>query len=105
MITLEGIQEAHSKVAYSCVYQSVYSRHWERVFWARLVQVCEVYADSPFPGFLFYHYCICQPLGVKDFFDSPYLFQLRHFILNSVGMLFRWALGWLLFGNKGWVNV
>ena len=88
MITLEGIQEAHSRVAYSCVYQLVYPRHWERVFQARLVQVYEIYADSPFTSLLFYHHYICQPLEVKDFFDSPCLLQFCHFVLNSVGMLF-----------------
>ena len=105
MITLEGIQEAHSRVVYSCIYQPVYLRQRERVFQARFVQVCKVYADSPLPCLLSYHHCICQPLGVKDFFDSLCLFQLHHFIPNSVGILFQRALGWLLLGNRRWVNV
>ena len=88
MITLKGIQEAHSRVAYSCIHQLVYLRHWERVFWTRLVQVCEVYANSLLPTLLLYHNSIGQPLGVEDLFDSPYSFELHHFIPNSVGMLF-----------------
>ena len=32
MVSLESIQEAHSGVAYGCVYQLIYLRHRERIF-------------------------------------------------------------------------
>ena len=58
------------------------------VFWARLVQVCEIHTNSPLPTLLLYYYSIGQPLRVEDLFDSPCFFELHNFILNNVGMFF-----------------
>ena len=37
MISLKGVYEAHSRMSHGCVYQPIYSRHREGVFWAGLI--------------------------------------------------------------------
>ena len=75
-------------MASSRVYQLIYPRHREQIFWADFIQIHEVYIDSPLPTFILYHYLIGQPLRVKDFLDSPYFFKLYHLVPNSINMLF-----------------
>ena len=87
MISLKGIQEAHPGMACGCVYQLIYLRHREQIFWAGFIQIYEVYTNSPFPALLLYHYSIGQPLGIKNFLDSSCFFELHHLVPNSVGML------------------
>ena len=56
MISLEGIKETHSRMAYHCVDQLIYLRKGERIFRIGFVQVCEVYAYPPLFVLLFYYY-------------------------------------------------
>ena len=76
-------------MAYRYIHQLVYSRHREGIFWASLIQICEVYTYSPLPTLLLHYYDIGQPLGVKDLLDSLCLFELYHLFPNSVCMFFR----------------
>ena len=87
------------------VYQLIYPRHREQIFWAGFIQIREVYTNSPFSALLLYHYNISQPLKVKNFLDSLCFFKLHHLVPNSVGMLFRRAPRGLFLGSDGWVNV
>ena len=105
MVSLESIQEAHSGVACGCVYQLIYPRHREQIFWAGFIQISEVYIKSPLSALLIYHYSVSQPLRIKKFLDSPHFFKLHHLVPNSVGMLFRRAPRGLFLGSDGWVNV
>ena len=105
MVSLENIQEAHSGVAYSCVYQLIYLWHRERIFWAGFIQISEVYTNSPFSALLLYHYSVSQPFWIKKFLDCLHFFKLHHLDLNSVGMLFRRASRGLFLGGDGWVNI
>ena len=88
-----------------CIHQLVYSRHKEGVFWASLIQICEVHAYLPLPALLLRYYGIGQPFGVEDLLDSPCLFELHHLFPDSVCMFFRWASSRLLLRSDGWVNV
>ena len=88
-----------------CIYQLVYSRHREGIFWAGLIQICEVHTYSPLPALLLHYYDIGQPFEVKDLIDNPCLFKLHHLFPDSVCMFFGWVLRRLLLGNDGWVNV
>ena len=92
-------------MAHRCIYQLVYSRHREGVFWEGLIQIHEVHAHLPFPALLLHYYGVGQPFGVEDFLDSPCLFELHHLFPDSVCMFFGWVLRRLLLGNDGWVNV
>ena len=56
MVSLEGIKETHSRMAYRCVHQLIYPRKGERIFWTGFVQVCEVYAYPPLSVLLFYYH-------------------------------------------------
>ena len=84
---------------------STYQRMMTRMFEPQLGKSIKIYINSPLPTLLLYYYSIGQPLRVEDLFNSPCFFELRNFIPNNVGMFFLRALGWLLFGNDGWVNV
>ena len=59
MIALEGIQETHSRMVDSGINQLVYLGHREWILGASFMQVYEIYAHSPLPTFLLYHYGIC----------------------------------------------
>ena len=59
MITLEGIQETHPRMADSGIYQLVYLRYRKWILGASFIQVREIYAHSPLPTLLLYHYSIC----------------------------------------------
>ena len=87
------------------VYQLIYPGHKKWIFWASFIQIREVYTDSPLSALLLHHYSVCQPLRVKNFFDSPCFLKLHHLIPNNVGMLLRRTPGWLLLRSNGWVNV
>ena len=56
MVSLEGVQETHLKMAYRCVHQLVYLRKGESIFRTGFVQVCEVYTHSPLSALLFYYH-------------------------------------------------
>ena len=73
MVVLKGIQETRSRMSYRGVHQFVNSKNGEGVFWAGFVQVRKIHAHLPLSIFLFNHHCVSQPLGVRDFFDSPNL--------------------------------
>ena len=87
------------------IYQLIYPRHRERIFWAGFIQICEVYIDLPLSTLLLYYYSIGQPLRVKNFLNSSCSFKLHHLVSNGVSVLFRWASRWLLLGSNGWVNI
>ena len=53
MISLKDIQEAHPRMAYGCIYQLIYPRHRERIFWVGFIQIREVYETRHFPLFFF----------------------------------------------------
>ena len=99
MITLEGVQETHLRMAYCRIYQLIYPRHRERIFGAGLVKVCEVYVDAPFPCLLLHHYCISQPLGV-EIFNCPCLFEFNHLSLYCLHVFTRGAPRRLLFWSS-----
>ena len=75
-------------MVYCCIYQLVYLRQRERIFWIGFVQVCEIYTHSPFSIFLFYHHGVGQPFGVEHFLNSPCLLKLPHLVSNSIRMIF-----------------
>ena len=56
MVSLDGIKETHSRVAYRCVHQLIYSRKGERIFRTGFIQVCEVYTYPPLSVLLFYYH-------------------------------------------------
>ena len=74
-------------MAYCCIYQLVYSRHGEGVFWTSFIQVCEIYTHLPLPIFLLHHHSVGQPLRVKHLLNGPSLFKLCHLILDIIKML------------------
>ena len=63
-------------------------QEWEGVFLTDFVQVSEIHAHSSFPIFLFNHYYVGQPLGVKNFFNGPSLLQLIYLCLDYLGVIF-----------------
>ena len=87
------------------VYQLIYPRHREWIFWAGFIQIREIYTDSPFSALLLHHYSVGQPLRIKNFFDSPCFLKLHHPLPNNISVFLRQTLMWLLFGSNGWVNV
>ena len=105
MVSLESIQEAHSGVACGCIYQLIYLRHQEQIFWASFIQISEVYTNSPFSALLLYHYSVSQPLRIKNFLDCSRFLKLHRLVPNSVGMLFQRAPRGLFLRGDGWVNV
>ena len=92
-------------MAHGCIYQLIYLRHKEMIFWASFIQICEVYTDSPLSVLLLYHHSIGQPFRVKNLLNSPCLLKLHHLVPNSISVLLGWVLRWLLFGSNGWVNI
>ena len=56
MVSLEGIKETHSRVAYRCVHQLIYLRKGEMIFRTSFIQVCEVYTYPPLSVLLFYYH-------------------------------------------------
>ena len=58
VVSLEGIKKTHPRMAYSSIHQLIYLRHGKGVFWAGLVQICEVNTYSPLSILLLYHYSI-----------------------------------------------
>ena len=92
-------------MAYCCIYQLVYPRQRERIFWTGFVQVCEIYTHLPLPIFLFHYHGVGQPLEVVHFLNSPYLLKLPYLISNSIRMIFGWASRWLLSGGDRWINI
>ena len=56
---------------------------WEGVFWAGLVQICEVHTYSPLPALLLHHHSIGQPLRVKQLLNSPGQLKLDHLSLTA----------------------
>ena len=73
MVSLEGIKETHSRMAYHCVDQLIYPRKGERIFQTGFVQVYEIYTYPPLFVLLFYHHDVGEPLGIKYLLDSPLL--------------------------------
>ena len=88
MVSLEGIKETHSRMAYCCVNQLIYPRKGERIFRTGFIQVCEVYAYPPLSVLLFYHHSVGQPFGIKYFLDSPCSLKFSYLVLNSFIMVF-----------------
>ena len=56
MVSLEGIKETHSRMAYRCFHQLIYPRKGERIFQIGFVQVCKVYAYLLLSVLLFYYH-------------------------------------------------
>ena len=54
MISLKGVQKAHPGMARGRVYQLIYPRYRERIFWAGFIQIREVYKNSSFAALLVY---------------------------------------------------
>ena len=88
MVSLEGVQETHLRIAYRYVHQLVYPRKGERIFRTDFVQVYEVYTYTPLSVLLFYHHGVGQPLGIKNFLDSPYSLKFSYLVFNSFIMVF-----------------
>ena len=98
MISLEGIQKAHSRMAYRCIHQLVYLSHREWVFRTSPVEICKVHTHPPFSCLLFHYHGIHQPLRVKYLFYSPCLFKFGYFTLDSLYMFLRGRRGGCLLG-------
>ena len=105
MVALEGIQEAHPRMTYNGIHQLVYLRHGERIFWAGLVQICEVHEYPPFSIFLLHNHSIGQPLKVEHLFNSPSLLNFHHLVFDSIRMIFREAPRWLFSRDDRWIDV
>ena len=75
-------------MAYHCVDQLIYPRKGEMIFRTDFVQVCEVYTYPPLSVLLFYHHGVGQPLGIKNFLDSPYSLKFSYLVFNSFIMVF-----------------
>ena len=105
VISLKGIQKAHLKMAYRCIYQLVYSRHRERVFRTSPVKICKVHTHSPFFCLLFHYHGIRQSLRVKHLFNSPCLLKFGHFTLDSFYMFLGRASRWLPFWSNGRIHI
>ena len=102
---MEGIQETHPRMTHGCIHQLVYLRHGKWVLGTSLIEVREVHAYSPLSCLLFYHHRIGQPLRVKNFLDSPSLFELGHLTPNSLGVLLRWSPMRLSLRSNGGIHV
>ena len=89
-------EETHSRMAYGCIDQLIYSRKGERILRTGFIQICKVYTCPPLSVLLFYHHGVGQPLRIKNFPDSPFSLKFSYLVLNSFIMIFKWALGWLL---------
>ena len=89
MITLKRVQKTHPRMADGGVHQLIDLGHGEWIFRASLIQICEINTNSPLPTLLLDYYRVRQPFGIEDFLDSPSLFELRHFLADCFGMLFR----------------
>ena len=76
-------------MTYSGIHQLVYLRHGKRIFWAGLVQICEVYTYPPFSIFFLHNHSIGQPLMVEHLFNNPSLFKLYQLVFDSVRMILR----------------
>ena len=105
VVSLESMQEAHPRMTRSCIHQLIYLRQGERILWASLIYVCEVYTHPPFPIFLLHHHRVGQPLGVKHFLYGPNPFKFEHYFLDNIRMFSGQALRWLLFGEDRWNDV
>lgn len=56
-------------------------QQWERILRAHLVQISEVYANSPFSIFLSYHRDIGQPHRILNFSNTSIRKQLFYFLI------------------------
>ena len=74
-------------MAYRCIYQLVYSRQEEGVFWTSFVQVRKVYTHSPFSILFLDHHSIGQSLRIENLLDSPCLLELLHLISDSIRVI------------------
>ena len=74
-------------MAYRRIYQLVYSRQGEGVFWIGFVQVRKVYTHPSFPTFLFYYHGVGQPFRVENLLDSPRLLKFRHLVYDNIRMI------------------
>ena len=97
MITLEGIQETHPRMADSSVYQLIYLGYREWIFRANLIQIREINAHSPLPILFLYYYHVCQPFRIEDLLNSPSLLEFCYLLSNCFCMLFGWTVRELLF--------
>ena len=52
VVALKSVQKTHPSMTYSGIHKLVYPRHGERIFWADLVQICEVHTYLPLSIFL-----------------------------------------------------
>ena len=105
MISLKGIQKAHPRMTYRRIYQLIYPKHRKRVFRASLVKICKINTHTPFSCLLFHHYCIGQPLKIKNLFDSPCLLEFCYLILDSLYKFPGWMLRWLFFRSETWIDI
>ena len=71
------------------IYQLIYPRHRERIFWVGFIQIHEIYTNSPLFVLLLYHHSIAQPFRVKNLLDSPCLLKLHHLVPNNVSVLLK----------------
>ena len=105
VIPLEGIQETHPRVTHGRIHQLVDFWHAKWILGASLIEIREVHAHPPFSSLLFYYYRIGQLLRIKNFLDSPSLFELGNFASNRLGVFPRWSPRRLPPGHNGRVHV
>ena len=89
MVPFKGIQEAHLRIAYSCVHLLINPRYGERVLWVGSVQVCKIYTYMPLPSLPLYHHCISQSFSVEHLLNSPSSLKFHLLVFDSVRMIFR----------------
>lgn len=82
VISLEGVQKAHPRMAISGIHQLVYSWDGKRVLKAHSAKVSRVNTDPPFPVLL-HHYSISHPIRKEHFFNSLILLQFLHFFFHG----------------------
>ena len=76
-------------MAYSGIHQLVYSRHGEKVFRPSFIQICEVHIYMPLLILFLHYHCICQPLRVENFLNSPSLLKLVHLLFDNIRIFLR----------------
>ena len=105
MISLKGIQKAHSRMTYRRIYQLIYPRHRERFFRTSTIEICKVHTHAPLSYFLFPHYSVSQSLTIKHLSNSLCLLKFGYFTLNSLYMFLGRASRWLPFWSNGWTEI
>ena len=87
------------------IYNEVYPWQRETIFWACLVDVNEVDAESPLAVHFFEEYDVSQPFRILHFSDCPCLEELADLLIYSILSFYSETPSFLLDWFEGWTDV